>query len=228
VDELDIDKLEKEKQYCAKRLHSLDLDHKTQTEVVNNLKSEITRFQENVERFKTYSKEIEELAKYEFGFKELDRIITQSKTTILKGTLNKIINQTNLILKQISDTDLILSAKIEETTKTRKLKIEVGSFIKRTYHALSGGEKAIVNIAFHLGIGNLLVSVDGVKPRFLFLDEVFAPIDELKKSEIMKVIHFLKSQYDQIFIISHDSGLYDVFEHNITVVKGEVSHVKVA
>ncbi len=50
---------------------------------------------------------------------------------------------------------------------------------------------------------------------FLAFDEVFGSQDEERRQEIMEVFHTIKEQYRQIFLISHESEIKEMFERVI-------------
>ncbi len=47
---------------------------------------------------------------------------------------------------------------------------------------------------------------------FLAFDEVFGAQDEERRYEIMEAFHIIKEQYRQIFLISHESEIKEMFE----------------
>lgn len=47
---------------------------------------------------------------------------------------------------------------------------------------------------------------------FLAFDEVFGSQDEERRQEIMEAFHTIKEQYRQIFLISHESEIKEMFE----------------
>ena len=47
---------------------------------------------------------------------------------------------------------------------------------------------------------------------FLAFDEVFGSQDEERRYEIMEAFHAIKEQYRQIFLISHESEIKEMFE----------------
>ena len=47
---------------------------------------------------------------------------------------------------------------------------------------------------------------------FLAFDEVFGSQDEERRFEIMEVFHTIKEQSRQIFLISHESEVKEMFE----------------
>ncbi len=52
---------------------------------------------------------------------------------------------------------------------------------------------------------------------FLAFDEVFGSQDETRRLEILEAFHTIKEQYRQIFLISHETEIKEMFERLIEV-----------
>ncbi len=61
-----------------------------------------------------------------------------------------------------------------------------------------------------MGMVKILSGSGGV--GFLAFDEVFGAQDEERRYEIMEAFHTIKEQYRQIFLISHESEIKEMFE----------------
>ena len=77
----------------------------------------------------------------------------------------------------------------------------------------SGGEVDLANLVLRIAISKTLSELTGSGGiGFLAFDEVFGSQDEERRFEIMEAFHTIKEQYRQIFLISHESEIKDMFE----------------
>jgi len=60
------------------------------------------------------------------------------------------------------------------------------------------------------------------------MDEVLDGLDAAGKSRVMDLLRKLRETKSSIYVVSHDSGLAELFESQITIVKeGGVARVEV-
>jgi exonuclease SbcC len=77
----------------------------------------------------------------------------------------------------------------------------------------SGGEIDLANLVLRIAISKTLTELSGAKTiEFLAFDEVFGSQDEARRLEILEAFHTLKEQYRQIFLISHEMEIKEMFE----------------
>ena len=77
----------------------------------------------------------------------------------------------------------------------------------------SGGEIDLANLVLRIAISKTLAELNGSSSvGFLAFDEVFGSQDEERRLEIMEAFHTIKEQYRQIFLISHESEIKEMFE----------------
>ncbi|WP_345977979.1 SMC family ATPase [Sulfurimonas sp. HSL3-7] len=77
----------------------------------------------------------------------------------------------------------------------------------------SGGEVDLANLVLRIAISKTLSELSGSGGvGFLAFDEVFGSQDEERRLEIMEAFHTIKEQYRQIFLISHESEIKEMFE----------------
>ena len=77
----------------------------------------------------------------------------------------------------------------------------------------SGGEIDLANLVLRIAISKTLSELSGSGGAgFLAFDEVFGSQDEERRYEIMEAFHTIKEQYRQIFLISHESEIKEMFE----------------
>lgn len=78
----------------------------------------------------------------------------------------------------------------------------------------SGGEIDLANLVLRIAISKTLSELSGSSQiGFLAFDEVFGSQDEARRMEILEAFHMIKEQYRQIFLISHELEIKEMFEH---------------
>ncbi|WP_419782940.1 AAA family ATPase [Malaciobacter marinus] len=82
----------------------------------------------------------------------------------------------------------------------------------------SGGEVDLANLVLRIAISKTLMELNGSSQiGFLAFDEVFGSQDETRRLEILEAFHTIKEQYRQIFLISHETEIKEMFERLIEV-----------
>lgn len=77
----------------------------------------------------------------------------------------------------------------------------------------SGGEVDLANLVLRIAISKTLAELSGTSNvGFLAFDEVFGSQDEARRLEILEAFHTIKEQYRQIFLISHEMEIKEMFE----------------
>lgn len=80
----------------------------------------------------------------------------------------------------------------------------------------SGGEVDLANLVLRIAISKTLTELNGSSQvGFLAFDEVFGSQDESRRLEILEAFHTIKEQYRQIFLISHETEIKEMFERLI-------------
>ena len=82
----------------------------------------------------------------------------------------------------------------------------------------SGGEIDLANLVLRIAISKTLSELSGAKQvGFLAFDEVFGSQDETRREEIMQAFTSIKEEYRQIFLISHEVEIKELFEHFVEI-----------
>ena len=82
----------------------------------------------------------------------------------------------------------------------------------------SGGEIDLANLVLRIAISKTLSELSGASSvEFLAFDEVFGSQDENRRMEILEAFHTIKEQYRQIFLISHEMEIKEMFERVVEV-----------
>jgi len=142
---------------------------------------------------------------------------------IIGNCIEDIEEDCNQILKDINDGEMQVIFRTEKENKDKSVKDTLDIIVETedgaaTYEAFSGGEKTVINFAIRLALSKMLTKVNGVGFGFIVLDEVFGALDEFNRDKMSKVINYLKNEFGQIFIISHDE-MKERFGNYIKIVK---------
>ena len=77
----------------------------------------------------------------------------------------------------------------------------------------SGGEIDLANLVLRIAISKTLGELSGGgNIGFLAFDEVFGSQDEERRIRIMEAFHTISESYRQIFLISHETEIKEMFE----------------
>ncbi|MDD2367876.1 MAG: SMC family ATPase [Sulfuricurvum sp.] len=77
----------------------------------------------------------------------------------------------------------------------------------------SGGEIDLANLVLRIAISKTLGELSGGgNIGFLAFDEVFGSQDEERRTQIMEAFHTISESYRQIFLISHETEIKEMFE----------------
>ena len=144
-------------------------------------------------------------------------ILDYEKIKIFLGIFKTKIN--SKVAPRISD---IASNMFSKITKGKYQLIEVNNDFdfyiyddgkKYPIERFSGGEVDLANLVLRIAISKTLGELSGARSiEFLAFDEVFGSQDETRRHEILEVFHMIKEQYRQIFLISHEIEIKEMFE----------------
>jgi exonuclease SbcC len=85
--------------------------------------------------------------------------------------------------------------------------------VKYPIERFSGGEVDLANLVLRIAISKTLAELNGINAvGFLAFDEVFGSQDEARRMMILEAFHTIKEQYRQIFLISHEVEIKEMFE----------------
>jgi len=83
----------------------------------------------------------------------------------------------------------------------------------------SGGGKSLISIAIRLALIDMLRLKKKVKLNILILDEIFGMLDVTNKLLVNELVHYLKNEYKQIYVITH-SNVHFTADQIIKIKKG--------
>ena len=91
----------------------------------------------------------------------------------------------------------------------------------------SGGEQDLSNLALRLAISKFLAEVNSGSIEFIVLDEIFASLDDERKSALIDVLGNLRDFFKQIFIISHEDVIKSSLDHYLIVKENEYRYSEI-
>ncbi|WP_456363907.1 AAA family ATPase [Priestia aryabhattai] len=90
--------------------------------------------------------------------------------------------------------------------------------IKKPFHLYSGGEQKLIALCMRLAISRVLTSQGEHKNfDYLALDEVLGSMDEGRQETIIDALRKLTSVFKQIFMITHNTNIKDLFDFTLQV-----------
>ncbi|MDU9693671.1 SMC family ATPase [Priestia aryabhattai] len=90
--------------------------------------------------------------------------------------------------------------------------------IKKPFHLFSGGEQKLIALCMRLAISRILTSQGEHKNfDYLALDEVLGSMDEGRQETIIDALRKLTGVFKQIFMITHNSNIKDLFDYTLQV-----------
>ncbi|MFA5233779.1 MAG: SMC family ATPase [Sulfurimonas sp.] len=183
--------------------------------LLNNIKVQIAKIEGEI---KTLQEALQnnELQLKKLGSKK-DDLVDYEK---IKTSLSEF--KTRLNAKVAPRISAIASEMYARITKGKYQHIEVSNdfdfFIydegkKYPIERFSGGEIDLANLVLRIAISKTLTELSGASSiGFLAFDEVFGSQDESRRMEILEAFHTIKEQYRQIFLISHEIEIKEMFE----------------
>lgn len=142
------------------------------------------------------------------------------EAAISAGGAAKILSEASQALSQTVRPELegSLSRVLEQMSEGRFPRAAIGEDYEvtveddgqlRTLEELSGGERDLVALALRLALSQTFTSHSGEGAGFLILDECFGSQDPERRRSVLAALRELRSEYRQLFIISHVEGLED-------------------
>jgi exonuclease SbcC len=155
------------------------------------------------------------------------------QAVIIENAVPEIESEANYILSKLSDNQMHVALATQHKTKAgttvETLDLLIGDELgTRSYELYSGGEAFKVDFAVRVALSRLLARRAGAKLETLIIDEGFGSQDELSRERIVGAINSIKEDFARILVITHISGVKDMFPVQIQVSKvGGASTVSV-
>jgi DNA repair exonuclease SbcCD ATPase subunit len=128
----------------------------------------------------------------------------------------------NHYLEVLSDGDINVFFSTQRALKSGDVRDEIG--IQWTIEGMegyppSGGQFRKITLATDLGLMDLSTSREGACLDLLCLDECLDGLDAEGRQRVLLLLHSLRSSRGTILVISHDTGIAEVFERAYMVTK---------
>ena len=88
---------------------------------------------------------------------------------------------------------------------------------------ISGGEQDVANLCLRLAISQMIADRAGQTFSLLILDEVFGSLDELRRQNVVELLHGLHDRFEQVILITHIEQVREGLDRVIAVRYDEES-----
>jgi len=241
-------KLKEAKSFDGKKLKQLEQQESDLEEEHEQLSQDYGAANRSIKSYERDKKEItKRKKKLDVVRKEADRysllinILGKNgvSSKIISMSLDEIEDYANEILLDIDNGEKKIEFRTDkEVGKGRKRSIRDTLDIwiydvtgeEGSYEEYSNGEGTTVNFAIRLALSKILAKRNNVWHGIIILDELFGPLDEFNKEQMIKVINHLRKHFNQVFVISH-TDIKDAFDLIINIIKDGItntSHLKKA
>ncbi len=83
----------------------------------------------------------------------------------------------------------------------------------------SGSERDLANLAFRIAISEQIGHSFGQQVGLLVLDEVFGPLDDQRRSVMLRALDSLKARFNQVIVVTHGVEIKEQMPGAVEVVK---------
>ncbi len=206
---------EKRKDKLDKEIRGIEGDIKDYHGQLKSIESDLKRFPEVEEELSKLKKELDKIKWRINVYKELELVFKETSGNIRKRLGPQIESYFSWILPKITNN------RYKKVRVDSDFNIQVFSEEKHDYvdlGVLSGGTVDQLLISLRLAFAKALTPESGGYPtQFLFLDEPLSSFDPNRRSSFLEFLRSLESTFQQIFIISHLSGLEDYVDNHIKI-----------
>lgn len=205
---------------------------------VEDLKSQLLEFDasarllsdkiENLEKIKASVDEVSSnIVAYDKqlqSYKELANIFrTKIPALIIHDTLSTIMTYANELLDRFNiGASVVIDTQALKADGSLKESLDIKVIrdtFNRSYESYSGGEQEIINFCLRYALSMMLKNLKSTSIRSVYLDESFASLDAENRNLMMSILSEIKSDFDQIFMITHESELRDSFMSYVQIKK---------
>lgn len=182
---------------------------------IKSIESDLKKLPEVKDELSRLQKELNEITWKINVYKELELVFKETSGSIRKRLGPQIESYLSWILPKITDN------RYKKVRIDSDFNIQVFSEEKHDYvdlSVLSGGTVDQLLISLRLAFAKALTPESGGYPtQLLFLDEPLSSFDPTRRSSFLEFLRSLESTFQQIFIISHLSGLEDYVDNHIKI-----------
>jgi DNA repair exonuclease SbcCD ATPase subunit len=148
--------------------------------------------------------------------------ITGLPSFVLDSAMPLLTERANHYLDSLADGDITM-----QFSTQRELKSVAGEYRDEisvsweiegiSGHPPSGGQFKKMEIATDLSLMDL--AAGEARPNLLLMDECLDGLDAEGRTRVVKLLHDLRKHRRSIFVISHDAGMAEMFEHSVIATK---------
>jgi len=218
----DVKYSEEELKYTEKRKDELDKEIREIEGNIKDYRGQLKSIESDLKKLPKVKEELSKLEKelYEIGweikvYNELESVFKETSDNIRKRLGPQIESYFSWILPKITNN------RYKKVRMDSDFNIQVFSEEKHDYvdlSVLSGGTVDQLLISLRLAFAKALTPESGeYSTQFLFLDEPLSSFDPDRRSSFLEFIRSLESTFQQIFIISHLSGLENYVDNHIRI-----------
>jgi DNA repair exonuclease SbcCD ATPase subunit len=147
-------------------------------------------------------------------YRELENLFTQTGLDIKKRLVPQIESYFGWLLPKMTR-GRYHKVRLSDNFDIQVYSDEFGGFVD--IETLSGGTVDQLLISLRLAFARAATAHSGSAMQFLFLDEPFSSFDESRQELFFNLLETLKSNFQQIFLISHLPYLEDFVDHFVRV-----------
>lgn len=154
------------------------------------------------------------------------RLATLTRDVVLHEELDRTMGDLRAELNHALRPELadLASAFLETLTDGRYTQAEFGEDYQLTVledgvpkPVISGGEEDLCNLVLRLAISQMIAERSGTPFSLLILDEVFAALDEQRRTNVLTLLRRLSDRFAQVIVITHNDHVRDALDHVIRV-----------
>ncbi len=180
-----------------------------------NTSKEIVNTNRQIEEEKRKRRQIQEEEKKIETLNSLDRIFADFRLELISRIRPLLSLRASELFRKLTD-EKYPSISLDENYD---MLIEDGG--KRfPLERFSGGEEDLASLCLRIAISQVIVERSGgAEIDFIVLDEIFGSQDETRRSNILKALNELSSQFRQIIVITHVEEIKDMFPYAFNVIE---------
>lgn len=145
---------------------------------------------------------------------------------VLDGVMKQITDRANYYLGILSDGDITMEFSTQRELKSSKGEFKDEIDIRWVVEGIagyppSGGQQRKMEIATDLSLMDLAETYEGSALNLFIADEILDGLDSEGTDRVLRLLKELRSRRESIFVISHQSGMSEIFERSFCVKKNE-------
>lgn len=161
------------------------------------------------------AEEVEGLRELGAEVAELEELYRRAKGELRRRNVAAIAHQFNHLFRLMDTGESYSRALIDEGYR---IEVELKDGRRMDPAIMSGGERALINIALRCAIHRVLARAAGPLP--LILDEPTIYLDRERVQRLQLLLEELGAQVGQVLVVSHEEGLVEGADHEYRTEKG--------